>query len=248
VAVVSISRRAFLATTSMVSLAALMPREMLAAAYAAPKPSGALTVHQAAVVEAATARLVPGPTDDPAEVGHPGAREAKVTNYISTMLGALDPSPPRVFAGGPFSNRAGAKRDDMARFIPLDDVERTGWKMRLANLKQQYATGIAALDQAAGGDFTTAAPAEQDTILAGNPGGFMSLLMQHTIEGMYSNPEYGANAGLVGWEDISFPGDSQPRGYTASQVSTSDGPDPLELNAVVRGALALIVSTAPPEA
>jgi len=243
----SISRRAFLATTSMVSLAALMPRELLAAAYADSLPSGALTGHRAAVVEAATARLVPGPTDDPGEVGHPGAREAKVTNYISAMLGALDPSPPRVFAGGPFSNRAGSKRNEMARFIKLDDVERIGWKMRLDDLKQQYATGIAALDHAAGGDFTAAAPAEQDTILASDPGGFMSLLMQHTIEGMYSNPEYDANAGLVGWRDISFPGDSQPRGYTAAQVSRSDGPDPLELNAVVQGALALIVSTAPPE-
>ena len=47
------------------------------------------TAHQAAVVEAATARIAPGPHDDPAEAGHPGAREAGVTGYIDTMLGAL---------------------------------------------------------------------------------------------------------------------------------------------------------------
>ena len=45
------------------------------------------TSHQAAVVEDATARIAPGPTDDPAE--GPGAREADVTGYIDTMLGAL---------------------------------------------------------------------------------------------------------------------------------------------------------------
>src|SRR6516164_7195462 len=47
------------------------------------------TGHEAAVVEAATARIVPGPEDDPAEAGHPGAREAGVTDYIDLMLGAL---------------------------------------------------------------------------------------------------------------------------------------------------------------
>ena len=45
------------------------------------------TSHQAAVVEDATARIAPGPRDDPAE--GPGAREADVTGYIDTMLGTL---------------------------------------------------------------------------------------------------------------------------------------------------------------
>ena len=41
------------------------------------------------MVEDATARIAPGPRDDPAEEGHPGAREADVTGYIDAMLGAL---------------------------------------------------------------------------------------------------------------------------------------------------------------
>ena len=40
------------------------------------------------MVEAATARIAPGPDDDPAEAGHPGAREAGVTGYIDMLLGA----------------------------------------------------------------------------------------------------------------------------------------------------------------
>ena len=51
---------------------------------------------------------------------------------------------------------------------------------------------------------------------------FTSLLFGHTIEAMYSVPEYGGNAGLVGWRDIRFPGDSQPRGYTDAEVEEAE--------------------------
>src|SRR5579862_3598356 len=55
----------------------------------AGQPPRFFTGHQAAVVEDATARIAPGPQDDPAEAGHPGAREAGVAGYIDAMLGAL---------------------------------------------------------------------------------------------------------------------------------------------------------------
>ena len=57
---------------------------------------------------------------------------------------------------------------------------------------------------------------------------FTALLFEHTIEGLYAAPEYGGNRGLVGWKDISFPGDIQPRGYTSDEVERSDGPDPVD--------------------
>ena len=123
------------------------------------------TSHQAAVVEDATARIAPGPEDDPAEAGHPGAREADVTGYIDTMLGALgalwdDNPPPMIFAGGPWSNRHTSGPDLMALFVTLDPVARIAWRKRLAGWQQQYTKGIAALDKLAGGDFTKATPAE----------------------------------------------------------------------------------------
>src|SRR6476661_1426966 len=62
------------------------------------KATRALSDHEHAVVEAATARLIPGPDDDPAEAGHPGAREAGVAPYIDGLLGALRDQPPRVYA------------------------------------------------------------------------------------------------------------------------------------------------------
>jgi gluconate 2-dehydrogenase gamma chain len=207
------------------------------------QPLRFFTSHQAAVVEDATARIAPGPGDDPAEAGHPGAREAGVTYYIDGMLGALATIDaggpvPAVFAGGPWSNRHASGPDLMASFIALDPVTRIAWRERLAGWQREYTSGIATLDKKAGGDFTTASPADQDKILASSEvSTFLSLLFEHTIEGLYSVPEYGGNRGLAGWKDISYPGDSQPVGYTPDEVSRSDGPDPVDDIGVVADVL-----------
>jgi hypothetical protein len=204
------------------------------------------TADQAAVVEAATARIAPGPADDPAEAGHPGAREADVTGYIDSMLGALgslDDAAPLVFAGGPWSNRHTSGPDLMARFLALDPVGRIAWRRRLTGWQQQYRQGIATLDKLAGGDFTKASRAKQDKILVMSAlSDFVSLLFEHTIEGLYAAPEYGGNRGLAGWKEIGFPGDIQPRGYTADEVSRSDGPDPVDNTGIVADVLKLLGS------
>jgi gluconate 2-dehydrogenase gamma chain len=219
------------------------------ACTSSPEPTGPrtprfFTSHQAAVVRDATARIAPGPADDPAEAGHPGAREADVTGYIDSMLGALgalDGPAPLVFAGGPWSNRHTSGPDLMARFAALDPVARIAWRRRLQGWQDQYAKGIAALDKAAGGDFTKASQARQDKILASSPvSSFTSLLFEHTIEGLYSAPEYGGNRGLAGWKDIGFPGDIQPRGYTPDEVSRSDGHDPVQVTGVVADVLKIL--------
>ncbi len=196
------------------------------------------TGHQAAVIADATARIAPGPHDDPAEAGHHGAREADVTGYIDTMLGALAGDHPMIFAGGPWSNRHTSGPDLMDRFIPPDPVARIAWRQRLTSWQGQYANGIAALDKLAGGDFTRAAPARQDKILAGpSVSAFTALLFEHTIEGLYAAPEYGGNRGLAGWQDIGFPGDIQPRGYTSDEVERSDGHDPVASTGIVADVL-----------
>jgi len=204
------------------------------------------TSHQAAVIEAAAARIAPGPADDPAEAGHPGAREADVTGYIDGMLaalGELDGAAPPIFAGGPWSNRHTAGPDLMARFAALDPVARIAWRKRLAAWQGQYRQGIATLDQLAGGDFTKASHAEQDKILVMSPASsFTALLFEHTIEGLYAAPEYGGNRNLAGWKDIAFPGDIQPRGYTPDEVSQSDGPDPVDNTGIVADVLKLLGS------
>jgi gluconate 2-dehydrogenase gamma chain len=197
--------------------------------------------HEANVIEAATARIAPGPEDDPAEAGHPGAREAGVTGYIDTMLGALGAltgPAPMIFAGGPWSDRHAPGPDAMARFTALDPVTIIAWRKRLEETRKQYIDGIATLDSLAGGDFTAAAPHDQDKILARQDvSSFTSLLFEHTIEGLYANPEYGGNRGLAGWHDIAFQGDVQPRGYTQAEVERSDGRDAAPAEGIVADVL-----------
>jgi len=200
------------------------------------------TSHQAAVVQDATARIAPGPADDPGEAGHQGAREADVTGYIDSMLGALGGSPPpMIFAGGPWSNRHTSGPDLMNFFVALDPVTKIAWRKRLTGWRQQYTMGIAALDKLAGGDFTKATADTKDKILATQSvSTFTALLFEHTIEGLYANPEYGGNRGLAGWKDIGFPGDIQPRGYTSDEVERSDGHDPVTDTGIVADVLKLL--------
>jgi len=221
-----ISRRQFIQGASLLGLAALVPAEVLHWARAEAAATGFLFFddHQAAVVREATARMIPGPTDDPLELGHPGAREANVTRYIDTMLGALTVTPERIHTGGPWSNRAGGTTKYMANFVPLTPPQRLGWERKLAALQKQYADGIKALDAAASGDFVGADNNTKDQVLT-NAGAFRDLLFTHAIEGMYSVPELGGNQNLVGWTEIKFKGDTQPRGYTPAEVTNSDGPD-----------------------
>lgn len=235
-----ISRRAFLSRASLLPLAALLPRGLLRDALANASAFRFLTDHEAAVVREATARLIPGPQDDPAEIGHPGAREADVVRYVDTMLGAFALRPPRIHAGGPFSDRSGSRVNHMERFVPLSRVQRLVWERRIAELQKAYREGIVLLDGQAGGDFAAAPPPVQDAVLASAEAtDFRNLLFTHAIEGMYAVPEYGGNAGLAGWSDIEFPGDTQPRGYTPAQVAESDGPDPVVADAVVDALLGL---------
>jgi gluconate 2-dehydrogenase gamma chain len=232
-----LSRRRFLQAASLAPLAALLPRGFIADALAAPATQSFafFDAHQAAVVREATARLIPGPEDDPLEAGHPGAREANVVRYIDVMLGAFTFTPPRIHAGGPYSDRNGGDEDHMADFVPLTPFQEASWRKRIDGLQKTYVAGIKTLDAAAGGDFTTASTDKQDSVLAG-AGDFLGVLFTNAIEGFFSAPEYGGNAGGVGWKEISFHGDTQPRGYTAKEVGESDG-----LNPVIPDALLLDV-------
>jgi hypothetical protein len=216
---VPVSRRAVLGGLSLLPLAAAVGGVGPASAETTYRY---LTPHQAAVLDAATRRLIPGPDDCPLELASPGAHEANVVNFLDLMLSVFDVTPADVHAGGPWSNRAGGSEDFMAVFVPLNRAQTYAWQQRLTQLRSQYTSGIALLDQLAGGDFTAVKPAKQDLILVyGQAASFTNLLFGHTIEAMYSNPEYGGNANLVGWLDIKFPGDSQPRGYTAGEVEAA---------------------------
>ena len=245
------SRREFLAGVSLLPLAGATLPNVLAKALASTSDHYAFfTVAQAATVREATARLIPGPQDDPLEAGHPGAREANVVRYVDTLLGAFRVpagQPPRIHAGGPFSNRAGSPTDDMATFVPLTRLRLEAWRKRVVNLQRTYRDGIRLLDRLApGGNFAAASGDQQDQVLmSSEAGSFRTVLFTHAIEGTYCIPEYGGNAGLTGWREISYPGDAQPRGYTDAQVRNSDGPDPVLVQGAIAKMLAQFSAVAP---
>jgi hypothetical protein len=210
-------------------LAAALPR----ASWVAGDPYRWLSSHQGTVVAAATARLIPGPKDDLRELGHPGAREAGVVNYIDALLSAFDADPPRIYAGGPFSDRQGGTTDDFARFVPLSPIQERYWRGAITDLQHRYTAGVAALDGAAGGDFAHADPVTQDLVLTGDATGFRDLLFDHAIEGWLAAPEYGGNDDRTGWTEVGFRGDVCPDGWSVDQVTRSDGLDLVDPTGVV---------------
>jgi hypothetical protein len=240
-----LSRRLLLKAVSLAPLAGALPG-LLSGCETSQAPARAVAArffddHQREVVRAATARLLPGPDDDPAERGHPGAREADVVSYIDGLLAAFAVDPPRLHAGGPFSDRPAGGSDDMAVFVPLPRVQEQAWRTRVQQLQRRYQDGIALLDRLAGGDFTAAAPARQDRVLArAEVEPFLDTLFTHAIEGMYSVPEYGGNAVLSGWLDIGWPGDRQPVGYPPAKVSQPAQADVLHPEGVVAKLLRLL--------
>lgn len=170
-------------------------------------------------------RLIP-PLDE-----HPGGGALGVADYVDTLLAAFSFDPPRVFAGGPYSGRAGgeASFDD---FLTLSPLEELAWRTRIegslgdparefngpvAGWQQRYRDGLAAL----GVDFPDQPVDEQDRRLDADPA-FKALCYAHACEGAYGAPEYGGNRDLAGWTAIRFGGDVQPRGYTDEEVSGRD--------------------------
>jgi len=211
-----LSRRRFIQAAALSPLVAFLPRGMIAQALAAPtaEPFEFFDAHQAA-----------------------GAREAKVVRYIDVLLAAFSHDPARIHASGPWSDRSGGDEDYMANFVPLSPFQEASWRKRIAALQQMYRTGIVALDAAAGGDYSTASASKKDSTL-NNAGDFRDVLFIHAIEGFLSAPEYGGNQDLVGWKEISFKGDTQPRGYTAKEIGESDGLDPVVPDVLVASVLA----------
>jgi len=184
--------------------------------------AGWLTAEERAVVAAACARLIPpqGP--------HPGGAALGCADYIDGLLGAFTVDPPRVFAGGPFSGRAGGAAS-FGSFLALSRVEELAWRTRIEGSRgiaerefngpvrgwqEEYRDGLDAL----GADFASLDPEHQDARLGAVPE-FRALLYRHACEGAYAAPEYGGNRDLAGWAAIGYPGDVQPRGYTDEEVA-----------------------------
>lgn len=181
-----------------------------------------LTEPEHATLVAACNRLLPP------DEGFPGAAELGAADYIDGLLGAFSFDPPRIWAGGPTSGRAGGEAG-FERFHQLSAMDELAWRTRIegslglperefngpvVGFQQRYRQGLAAL----GHDFAEASYDEQGERLRHDEA-FAALLFQHTCEGAFGAPEYGGNRSGRGWKSIGHHGDVQPRGWTPEEVS-----------------------------
>lgn len=174
------------------------------------------------ILQSVCARLVP------ALDGRPGAVEVGAADYIDGLLGAFESDPPRIWACGPSSGRAGGEAA-FGRFHPLGRLDELAWRTRIegsrgiperefngpvVGLQERYRGGLAEL----GPGFCELDPEAQDDRLRHLPE-LVELIYGHVCEGMYGAPEYGGNRDGTSWEAIGFAGDVQPRGWTDAEVA-----------------------------
>jgi gluconate 2-dehydrogenase gamma chain len=137
------------------------------------------TAEEARVVAAACARIFPS------DASGPGATEAGVVIFIDRQL------------AGPYGK-------DKYRYTKgpwIESYPEHGYQGK-ESPSEIYRAGIKTL-----GDFGSLSPAEQDAQLKSiETSRFFQLLRTHTIEGMFSDPMHGGNAGLIGWQLVGYPG------------------------------------------
>jgi Gluconate 2-dehydrogenase subunit 3 len=240
-----VTRRGFVGAAGALGLLALAPPTRVRALLDSARTPGArarfLTTEELDVLIALTDRLIPGPPEDPT----PGAVDAGVAHAIDLLLAAFELDPPLIHAGGPFSNRAGSRRDDFAHFVPLDRQAELGWRIRLegsrglrerefagpvTGLQEIYRKGLAHLDarsrRAFGVGFGGASTGQRDQLLADRGDAelqsFIGAALANTLEAMYGPPEYGGNRSSVGWSSNGWVGDTQPHGFSRARVTEPD--------------------------
>ncbi|HSJ19051.1 MAG TPA: hypothetical protein VK964_00615, partial [Nocardioidaceae bacterium] len=130
-------------------------------------------------LEAVIDRVVPGVPEDTV----PGAAAAGCHEAIDALLGAFTVSPPRIYAGGPFSDRGGARTNDFEQFLRLDRYERKAWRLRIEGSRGRKALerngrvegyprtsreGLAAREESVPGGFANPPGPTRDLLLRGS--------------------------------------------------------------------------------
>jgi hypothetical protein len=193
----------------------------------------------AAVVD----RVVPGVPEDTVA----GAVAAGCHGAIDALLGAFTVSPPRIYAGGPFSDRGGSRTNHFENFLRLDRYETKAWRLRIEGSRGRrslerngrvqgyqrvYRDGLTALEASVPGGFSHLPGPARDVVLEQGDDprvqAMLDLAVPHTLEFLYGAPEYGGNRGLVGWRTTDYEGDTQPRGYTREEVLHPESSGPLD--------------------
>jgi gluconate 2-dehydrogenase gamma chain len=129
----------------------------------------------------------------PSGDGKPGARETKVITYIDRTTADEDEALRRCYRDGVEALNALTSELYGQRFAALSDERKDEVLERIES---------------------SGAPErpEEDGLLAT----FFALVWEHTIQGMFCDPQYGGNHEALGWQLVGFPGAQW--GYDAEQM------------------------------
>jgi gluconate 2-dehydrogenase gamma chain len=153
-----------------------------------------LDEREAATVEAMCGRIVPS------EPGRPGAREARAANYIDCSLAEAYDDLQQLYRDGVRELNALCLRRNGVAFPELDEREQDAILSELDAPVQ----GTAHEQEPAAAEH--APPLQR----------FFAVVREHTVQGMFCDPQYGGNHDAIGWRLIGFPGTQW--GYTAEQM------------------------------
>ena len=190
-------------------------------------------------VDALASRIIPG------DAGDPGAHEAGVLYFIDYALASApsgDGWNEPHYRSGPFAKPydgptpPGPDTSDTI-YVSKSELPRYGYQSKL-NPQQVFRQGLQSLDTYAmstfGSAFAGLSPGQQDSVVGDLAGGtitgfdeptaddFWSMVRDHTIQGMFSDPSYGGNRGMVGWKLTGYPG--AQRAYTPHDIKTPGTP------------------------
>lgn len=200
----------------------------------APPEPGTLrffTPDEARAAEALFARIIPGTPADP------GAREAGVVTYVDFLLGSVEGFAEPTYTPGPHAKEhegdAPPPPEDGVVWVKKDQMARYGFQSALSP-HETYRKGLAQLDRYCRGKhgkpFADLAEPRQDEVIGDmadgkttgfdspKDKGFFKALRADAIDGMFADPAYGGNRGMVGWKLVKYPG--AQRAYTPLDLKT----------------------------
>jgi len=191
------------------------------------------TAQEASLVDALTARILPGSADDP------GAREAGAVNFIDHMLAEFESFDQPTYFPPPFVSVDSDKPKLPPGVSELSDDELDRYGFQGSQTPQEfYRAGLAALAayslSSQGVAFDAATEEQQDAVVKALSDGsatgfdtpkakdFFKRVRGDTIHAVFSDPQYGGNRDFAGWRLIGYLG--AQRGWLP--VELIDGPNP----------------------
>jgi gluconate 2-dehydrogenase gamma chain len=151
------------------------------------------TEAEAETIDAVCARIFPSGD------GKPGARETKVITYIDRTTANEDEALRRCYRDGVKALNALTSELYGQRFAELSDERQDEVLERVEGSGATESTG--ALE----------GPEDEGLLST-----FFALVWEHTIQGMFCDPQYGGNHDALGWRLVGFPGAQW--GYNAEQM------------------------------